>query len=86
MSRQHVQRADGALGWIENGVIVIDHADDMQYLAYYRRNSDVEQEDYGSPPSGWYCAAGWWQEIDATTVPVDTTTDRLSRMAAGYFG
>jgi hypothetical protein len=32
----------------------------MRMMAWWRRNSEWDQQDYGLPPEGWRTAFGWY--------------------------
>jgi hypothetical protein len=59
------QHRTGATGWRRASEIYADQdGGRLALLAYYRHNSQADQEDFGLPPAGWYTAYGYWLPIE----------------------
>ena len=59
-----VQHTSGEFGWHNStGEIFMDSDRSLRLMAYWRYNSEADQEDLGVPPAGWYTAYGYWLPV-----------------------
>ena len=61
-----VRHTSGEFGWHNSpeGVIRADLQPDLKLMAYWLRNSQWDQEDFGLPAEGYLTAYGYWTPVE----------------------
>ena len=63
-----VQHQDGTtLGWYDSKshAVRMDSELGLALMAYWRHNSQEDQEDYGIPAAGYSTAYGYWMPLES---------------------